>query len=50
MLSIGEPFYKYYFKILPDLLFSLIYVTMFILVPVEIVFHLAPTMFPLDIM
>ncbi|OEL19691.1 putative E3 ubiquitin ligase SUD1 [Dichanthelium oligosanthes] len=45
---IGEPFYKLY-KILPALFLSAIYVAMVILVPVEIAFHLAPTVFPLDI-
>ncbi|CAL5009345.1 unnamed protein product [Urochloa decumbens] len=48
-IKIGEPFCKFYFKILLGLFLSLIYVAMVILVPVEIAFHLAPTVFPLDI-
>lgn len=47
--SIVEPFYKFYFKMLPDLLFSILYITMFILIPIEIVLRLVPTMFPLNI-
>ncbi|XP_004972376.1 probable E3 ubiquitin ligase SUD1 isoform X2 [Setaria italica] len=48
-IKIGEPFCKFYFKILPGLFLSVIYVAMVIFVPVEIAFHLAPTVFPLDI-
>ncbi|CAL4996036.1 unnamed protein product [Urochloa decumbens] len=48
-IKIGEPFCKFYFKILLGLFVSLIYVAMVILVPVEIAFRLAPTVFPLDI-
>ncbi|TVU43862.1 hypothetical protein EJB05_10362 [Eragrostis curvula] len=47
--SVGEPFYKFYFQMLPDIFSSVIYVTMFILVPVEIVLRLVPTVFPFDI-
>ncbi|XP_062195564.1 probable E3 ubiquitin ligase SUD1 isoform X2 [Phragmites australis] len=46
---IGEPFYKFYFKMLPDLFLSVICVAMLILVPVEIAFNLVPSVFPLDI-
>lgn len=48
-MKIGEPFCKFYFKILPGLFVSVIYVAMVIFVPVEIAFHFAPTVFPLDI-
>ncbi|PUZ70085.1 hypothetical protein GQ55_2G196600 [Panicum hallii var. hallii] len=48
-IKIGEPFCNFYFKILLGLFLSVIYVAMVILVPVEIAFHLAPTVFPLDI-
>ncbi|RLN05054.1 putative E3 ubiquitin ligase SUD1 isoform X1 [Panicum miliaceum] len=48
-IKIGEPFCNFYFKILLCLFLSVIYVAMLILVPVEIAFHLAPTVFPLDI-
>ncbi|CAO2164005.1 unnamed protein product [Urochloa humidicola] len=48
-IKIREPFCKFYFKILRGLFLSLIYVAMAILAPVEIAFHLAPTVFPLDI-
>ncbi|GJN12693.1 hypothetical protein PR202_ga30996 [Eleusine coracana subsp. coracana] len=47
--SIGKPFYKFYFMMLPDLLYNIIYVAMFILLPVEVVFLLVPTVFPLDV-
>jgi len=48
-IKIGEPFCNFYFMILQGLFLSVIYVAMVILVPVEIAFHLAPTVFPLDI-
>ncbi|KAF8712554.1 hypothetical protein HU200_028305 [Digitaria exilis] len=48
-IKIGEPFYKLYFKILPGLFLSVMCVALAILVPVEIAFYLAPTVFPLDI-
>ncbi|KAL6839491.1 hypothetical protein ACP4OV_030761 [Aristida adscensionis] len=44
-----KPFYKFCFMLLPDLCVNVIHVAMFVLVPVEIAFHLVPTMFPLDI-
>ncbi|CAO2210473.1 unnamed protein product [Urochloa humidicola] len=48
-IKIEEPFCMFYFKILLGLFLSLIYVAMVILVPVELAFRLAPTVFPLDI-
>ncbi|KAJ1266740.1 hypothetical protein BS78_07G001100 [Paspalum vaginatum] len=48
-IKIGEPFCKFYLKILPGLFLSVIYAAMVILVPVEIAFRLAPTLFPLNI-
>lgn len=44
-----EPFYKFFFKMLPGLFVSGIYVAMVILVPVQIASQLAPKVFPLDI-
>ncbi|WVZ95612.1 hypothetical protein U9M48_041349 [Paspalum notatum var. saurae] len=48
-IKIGEPFCKFYLKILPGLFLSVIYAAMVILVPVEVAFRLAPTLFPLNI-